>query len=234
MTRFLANLLFIIIFNTGSVLLAAALVPTAFLSAEALRRGSRLWARYYLGCARLILGVRVAVRGHVPQADAIVAFKHQSAFETILTLALFEWPAVVMKAELRRIPLWGLLAARHGSIFVDRGSGGAALRAMVRQARARMAEHRPIVIFPEGTRIPYGETAPIRAGLYALAAATRLPVVPVALDAGRLWPRGLKPRRGTITLAFQPPIPAGLGREAFEARVVAAINADPVSVAVAA
>jgi 1-acyl-sn-glycerol-3-phosphate acyltransferase len=169
------------------------------------------------------------VRGRIPNESVIVASKHTSAYETILTLYLFHHPAVVMKAELRGIPIWGRLSARHGSIFVARDKAGAALKSMIRQARARSAEGRPVFIFPEGTRVPHGSSPPLKAGLYGVYAGLNVPIVPVAHDAGRLWTRGFVKRPGIVTLCFQPEIPPRLPREEMEARVHEAINRDPLT-----
>lgn len=229
---FLRSILFNLAFYIGSIPLAFWLAPAAVISDDALRVGCQAWARWYLWCSRWILGVKLVVRGAVPQSGAIVAFKHQSMYEAVLTLALFDWPAVVMKSELRGIPLWGYLAERHGSIFVERAKGTTSLRSILRQSRDRIARGRPIVIFPEGTRVPPGERVPIRAGLYGIAAGTGLPVVPVALDAGKVWPKGFVKYPGTVTFAFQPDIPPGLPRAEFDRLVEEAINADPVTCAV--
>lgn len=226
------GLLHRLFFYGGSIPLVIGLAVVAPFSEAAVRTGSNWWARWFVTCARLFLGIRLVTRGTIPQSGAIVAFKHQSAYETILTLYLFQQPAVVMKAELRRIPLWGYVAARHGSIFVERGKAGAALKAMMRSARARAAAGRPVIIFPEGTRVPPGQSPPLKAGLFGLYHALNLPIVPVTLDAGTVWPKGWIKGPGTVTLAFGIDIPAGLPREEMEARTHAAINTDPLSVPV--
>lgn len=227
MIAVLRTLLFHLVFYPLSILIAPGIVVAALWSAEGMRQGAHVWAACYVWCARVILGVRLVVRGRIPNESVIVASKHSSAYETILTLYLFRHPAVVMKAELRQIPVWGWLAARHGSIFVARDKAGAALKSMIRQARARSAEGRPVFIFPEGTRVPPGETPPLKAGLFGVYAGLKVPVVPVAHDAGRLWTRGFVKRAGTVTLCFQSEIPPLLSREEMEARVHAAINNDP-------
>lgn len=230
----LRALLYRMIFYGGSVPLVVMAALVAPFSREAIRSAARLWARWFVWCAEALLGVRLEVRGRVPEGQAIVAFKHQSAYETILTLFLFQHPAVVMKAELRRIPFWGYVSARHGSIYVERGKAGAALRTMIREARARIAAGRPVIIFPEGTRVAPGTQPPLKAGLYALYSVLGVPVVPVALNAGAIWPKGWVKNPGTITLAFGPDIPAGLPREEVEARTHAAINRDPLTAPVRA
>ena len=83
----------------------------------------------------------------------LFALKHESAYEAIMTLWWFERPAVVMKAELRKIPIWGAASARQGSIYVDREGSATMLRAMMKAAQAAVAAGRPVVIFPEGTRV---------------------------------------------------------------------------------
>ncbi len=223
----LRGILYRILFYAGSILVAVSGAIAAPFSARAVRLIAHWWAGWFLWCCRVVLGIRLEVRGEVPQSQAIVAFKHQSAYETILTLWLFTHPAVVMKAELQSIPLWGYVSARHGSIYVARGKAGAALKAMIRQARARIAAGRPVVIFPEGTRVAPGNRPPLKAGLFGLYSMLGVPVVPVALNAGSIWPRGFVKGPGTITLAFGPDIPAGLTREELEGRVHAAINLDP-------
>lgn len=225
----LRALLFNLVFLVGSVPLVLLIALLSPFSQEMVRRGSQIWAGWFVWCAEIFLGIRLEVRGRVPQEGVIVASKHQSAYEAILTLYLFHHPGVVMKAELRKIPVWGYLAARHGSIFVERGKAGSALKNMLRQARARAAEGRPVFIFPEGTRVPVGEAPPLKAGLYGVYAGLRVPVVPVAHNAGLCWTRGFAKRPGTITLSFLPEIPPSLPREELESRVHAAINADPLA-----
>jgi 1-acyl-sn-glycerol-3-phosphate acyltransferase len=222
-------LLYHLAFYGGSVPLVLLVALGAPFSEAIVRRGARAWATWFVWTTRVCLGVRLVVRGAVPNRPVIVASKHQSAYETILTLYLFDRPAVVMKAELRGIPLWGFIAARHGSIFVERGRSGGALKGMLRQARARSAEGRPVFIFPEGTRVPPGEAPPLKAGLVGLYQGLDVPVVPLALDSGRVWTKGFVKRPGTVTLAFLPDVPPGLERTDLEARVHAAINADPVA-----
>ena len=225
----LRSLLFNIVFVGGSVPLILLIALLSPVWKEFVRRGSQMWAGWFVWCADVFLGIRLEVRGRIPQEGVIVASKHQSAYEAILTLYLFYHPGVVMKAELRKIPVWGYLADRHGSIFVERGRAGSALKNMLRQARARAAEGRPVFIFPEGTRVPVGEAPPLKAGLYGVYAGLKVPVVPVAHNAGLFWTKGFVKRPGTVTMSFLPEIPPGLPREELEARVHAAINLDPLT-----
>jgi 1-acyl-sn-glycerol-3-phosphate acyltransferase len=100
-----------------------------------------------------------------------------------------------------------------------------ARRTLVAEASTAIETQRPVVIFPEGTRGPHGERPELRPGFAGLYRALGLPVVPIAHDSGKLWPRGLTKRPGTIRFKVGETIPAGLKRDEVEARVRAAINA---------
>jgi 1-acyl-sn-glycerol-3-phosphate acyltransferase len=147
-------------------------------------------------------------------------------FETVEVLAILDDPAVVLKRELADLPLWGRAARRYGVIPVDREGGAAALRRMLKAANDAVAAGRAIVIFPEGTRVLPGEQPPLQPGFAGLYRSLGVPVVPVALNSGRLWPRrSFVKRPGVVTMRFGEPIPPGLPRGDIEARVHAAINA---------
>jgi 1-acyl-sn-glycerol-3-phosphate acyltransferase len=176
------------------------------------------WAHTVLWLLRRLVGLDYMVRGqeHLPAGPAIVAAKHQSAWDTVAISVLIEYPSVVLKRELFMIPVWGWHARRCGMIAVDRGAGAAALKGMVKQARARVAEGRKIVIFPQGTRTAPGVRRAYFPGVAALYAQLDLPVVPVALNSGLFWGRrAFTKRPGTIVVEYLPPIPPGLTRSAF-------------------
>jgi 1-acyl-sn-glycerol-3-phosphate acyltransferase len=146
-------------------------------------------------------------------------------YETLEMVRLTRLPVVVMKKELADIPLFGFLTRQYGVIPVERTAGARALRAMVAAGKDAIASGRPVIIFPEGTRVPPGEAPPLRAGFAGLYRALGLPVVPVAVDSGRLWGRGLIHRGGTVTFKVGETIPPGLRRDDAERQVHAAINA---------
>jgi 1-acyl-sn-glycerol-3-phosphate acyltransferase len=145
-------------------------------------------------------------------------------YETIQMLRVAQTPVVVLKHELADLPLFGWMTRRYGVIPVDRNAGAKALRTMLTAARRAIADRRPVVIFPEGTRVPPGQKPELRTGYAGIYRALGLPVVPIAMDSGRLWGRGLVKRPGLVTFQIGDVIPAGLPREEIEARVHAAIN----------
>jgi len=220
----LRSLLFATAFYLGSFVIVTSGVAMVVFDARAVRSTTRRWARYHRWCAASFLGVRGRIEGRLPAGPALVAAKHQSMYETIDMLLLLREPIVVMKKELVDIPGWGWLARRYGVIAIDRAGGAGALRQMLAAAREAVASGRPIAIFPEGTRVMPGETPPLQPGFAGLYRTLGLPVVPLATDSGRIWPRGFVKRPGTIRFRFGDPIPPGLKRQEIEARVHAAIN----------
>lgn len=221
----LRSILFVLIFYPGSVVMVLAALASIPFGQEAIIASSRRWAIWHRWCARWILGIRTRVIGDLPTHGVLYALKHEAMFETIETLVIFHRPVVVMKKELADMFGWGYAARRMGVIPVDRDAGAAAMRHMIAAARIAKASNRPIVLFPEGTRVPHGERPELRAGFAGLYKVLGLPVVPIALDSGKIWPKGLVKRPGIVTLKVGETIPPGLPREEAEARVHRAINA---------
>jgi 1-acyl-sn-glycerol-3-phosphate acyltransferase len=182
------------------------------------------WARFHRWSARALLGISSRIEGARARGPALYAAKHQSMFETLELCLMLDAPAVVMKRELAAIPIWGWAARRYGVIVVDRAGSASALREMMREAKAALDQGRSIVIFPEGTRVRPGEQPELRAGFAGLYRALGVPVVPVALDSGRVWPRSGPKRAGVVTFRFGAPVPPGLPRKQAEARVLNEIN----------
>ena len=222
----LRSTLFTLAFYLGSLIIVPLVLLTGWLlPGQLLFIGPKLWAGWFYWCARWLGGITLRVEGTIPEGPHLFALKHESAYEAIMTLWLFTRPAVVMKAELRAIPVWGAASARHGSIFVDRAGSSTMLRAMMKAAQAAVANGRPVVIFPEGTRVAVGQTPPLAAGFAGLYKMLKLPVVPIALDSGTVWPKAFIKYPGTVTVKIGATIPPGLPRDIVEAQVHAAINA---------
>jgi 1-acyl-sn-glycerol-3-phosphate acyltransferase len=218
----LRSLAFNICFFVWTAAILLAMLPALLLPREATYAVGRLWVRGVFALLAAIVGLRHRMRGleHRLPGPAIYAVKHQSSWETLVFALLLDQPAYVLKRELSLIPVFGWYLLRAGMIPVDRAGGGAALKRMIAAARDRVAEGRPLLIFPEGTRTAPGEHRPYHPGVAALYTQLRLPVVPVALNSGLFWRRrSFVKRPGTITLEFLPAIPPGLPRKAFLAEL---------------
>jgi 1-acyl-sn-glycerol-3-phosphate acyltransferase len=223
----LRSLLFNFFFYGWTVLCVVIGLPLLFGPRSGIYYLGRFWARPILAALALLCGLRHEVRGreNLPEGAVLIAAKHQSAWDTIIFSIVLWDHSFVLKRELMWVPLFGLYLASAGLIAVDRKGGAKALKKMVAAARRAATLGRPIVIFPEGTRVAPGQHRPYQPGVAALYGQVGLPVVPVALNSGLFWRRrGFLKHPGTITLEFLPPIAPGLPRKVFLARLEEAIE----------
>ncbi|MGK6354099.1 lysophospholipid acyltransferase family protein [Sphingomonas sp. DT-207] len=220
----LRTLSFSVAFYGLSVPIVLLAPMMALFGQRVFRRWVLAWTQYHAWCARHLAGIRTRIEGKPLTTPALYAAKHQSFFETFELVRMLDAPAVVMRQEYARIPVWGWAARRYGVIVIDRSGSATALRQMMREAKAASAEGRSVILFPEGTRSAMGETPRVQAGLAGLYRAVGLPVVPVALDTARVWPKHGPMRPGLVTFRFGDAIPPGLKRDEIEARVHREIN----------
>lgn len=224
----LRSLLFEAAFYAWTTLVALySLVPMALNRRAHIFAMNAFWARSLNVLLRVICGVTIVIEGreHIPAGPALVAAKHQSLWDTAIIFDLFGNPAVVMKKELLKIPIYGWLTRIQGMIAVDREGGATALKQMLKDARDARDAGRKIVIFPQGTRTRPGEAAEYQSGVVALYRDLKLPVLPIALNSGVFWPKkGTHHPPGTLILRFLPVIPAGLDRDSFMARLETSIE----------
>jgi 1-acyl-sn-glycerol-3-phosphate acyltransferase len=207
------------------VVVMAPLLP---LPRRVMQNAVRVWAHGIVLGLKAIVGLDFEVRGrrHIPAGGAVFACKHQSAWETTVFHVLFPDTAYIIKKELFAVPFWGWYARKCQSIAVDRDGGAAALRRMIRDARTQVAAGRPLVIFPEGTRMAPGARGDYHPGVFALYKQARAPVVPVALDSGLFWGRRQFVRHpGSIVIEFLPAMPDGLDRRQFLAELESRVEA---------
>ena len=166
-----------------------------------------------------MIGITQTVTGdrHLNR-QVLYAVKHQSAWETIIFSWLLAAPAFVLKRELLRLPIIGWFFLKTGCIPVDRSAGMRALREMRAAGQDLAKKGRSMLIFPQGTRVAPGMDQPYEIGVFSLYQAVGLPVVPVALNSGHVWPRNswLK-YQGRVTVEFLEPIEPGLDRKCFMA-----------------
>ena len=167
------------------------------------------WSRLVVALARRILGIGWRIEGgeNLPTQPAVILAKHQSAWETMAFQLIFPPQVHVLKRELLWIPFFGWGLALMSPIAIDRGRGFAALRSIARRGRERLGQGFWVVVFPEGTRVAPGERRAYQLGGAWLAAASGAPVVPVAHNAGLLWPRNAFVKHaGTVTVRIGPVI----------------------------
>jgi 1-acyl-sn-glycerol-3-phosphate acyltransferase len=201
----------------------------AALSIRAARAVSKGFFRTAFALLRVIGGVRIEIRGAVPTGRALIASKHQSMLDVMILFAHLPEAYFVMKLELLRTPIFGWYAKRVGAVAIDRSAGPEARRAMIDAMASPERGGGQIVIYPQGTRVAPGRSAPYRAGVHGLYEATGLPCVPAATNAGMAQPKGLAIRPRTVVMEFLEPIPPGLARapfmETLERRIETAVDA---------
>jgi 1-acyl-sn-glycerol-3-phosphate acyltransferase len=205
-------LIFNIAFFAWTAIAGTVGLPFLVAPRAAAMRFGRFWAQGVLVLLRAIVGLDHEIRGldRIPPGGCIVAMKHQSTWDTLILPIVLGDPACVVKRELLLVPFYGWYAARAGSVSVDRKAGASALRRLVAAARPVAAEGRPILIFPEGTRVAPGAHVPYLPGVAALYQALALPLVPAAVNSGYFWGRrSFVKRPGRIVLEFLEPIPPG-------------------------
>ena len=190
-----------------------------------------MWTRLAINMARLICGVTWKVEGweNLPDGPAVVLPKHQSTWETLwLPSVMPRRLSFVYKRELHWLPFFGWGLASIGMINIDRSRGQDAFEQVVKQGEEHLRDGWWIVIFPEGTRTKPGSTKRYKTGGARLAVRTGVPVVPIAVNAGEVWPRGFFIKRpGEVTVSIGPPIPtAGKTSDQVGAEVEAWIETE--------
>lgn len=222
----LRSLAFMLAFYVGSALFVLAAMAVSLVAPRSIPAVATAWSRFHRFCVIWLLGQKIRVEGDLPKGPYLYILKHESMFETIDLLCLLDRPTIAAKRELFDIPFWGGIARRYGLIPIERSAGASALRALRAAAKATTAQGRAVCLFPEGTRVPHGESPPLRSGFAGIYSLLKLPVVPIAINSGRLSPRGkFMKRPGTITYKVGEIVPPGLDRDEAEARVHTAINA---------
>jgi 1-acyl-sn-glycerol-3-phosphate acyltransferase len=213
---------FNVLFYLNLILHVIGAIPTYALPRRAFMAMAKSWGYTSGWLLRVVAGTRVELRGleKIPPGALLVAAKHQSVWETFTLLTLFDDPAYIFKRELQWIPVFGWYAWKSRMIPVDRGARGGAMVGMIARAREEFSRGRQIIIFPEGTRTSPGAPPAYKSGVAQIYAACGVPCIPVALNSGLYWPRRKFLRYpGTIVLEVLDPIPPGLERDEFAARL---------------
>lgn len=213
----LRSILFNIFFFGGSLVISTCLLFTLLLPRKkCVPLVSEIYGGYITWIEKYIMNLHLEIRGweHVPKDKPfILAAKHQSAFETLKLPFMKElrYPTIILKKSLSHIPLWGWYTIAMGQVAIDRGSGMDAMNSISRGCQRAIGEGRPVIIFPQGTRVPVSAIVPYKIGLAKVYRDLDVAIVPMALNSGVFWGRNaFFKKSGTVVFEFLPPIPAGL------------------------
>ena len=216
----LRSLLFNIFLYTGIVTVFLIALPTLFLPAKFTLLFGKFLGYYVVFIVRIILNTKVEFKGteNIPKTEKyFVASAHQSMFETFALQSILDYPVFILKKELLKIPLFGLYLKKIKSIEIIRDTTTKDnLTFFGRVAAVIKNENRPLLIFPQGTRVKVGENVPFKKGVGRIYEALNISCVPIALNSGKVWPKnGIVKYPGKITISFLEPIEPGLNRDEF-------------------
>jgi len=216
----LRSLLFNFFIYTGIILVFLIALPSLFLPAKITLLFGKFLGHYIIFIVRIFLNTRVEFKGieNIPKTEKyFVASAHQSIFETFALQSVLDYPVFILKKELLKIPLFGLYLKKIKSIEIVRDTTTKDnLNFFDKVANIIKNEKRPLLIFPQGTRIGFDDRVPFKKGVGRIYEALNICCVPVALNSGKVWPKqGMVKYPGKITVSFLKPIEPGLSRDEF-------------------
>ena len=214
------NFLFSLIFFTGIIFISIIFIPSFFLPKQIVLFGGKLMGYWTSFCLRLMLSVKILIKGEeniIKDEKFFIASSHQSMFETFYLQTIFNSPIFILKKELLSIPIFGWYLKKIGSISIKRNKVTKEnLDFFTDITRLIRSSDRPLIIFPQGTRVPPNERPPFKKGATRIYEKLNISCQPVAINYGFVWPkRGLKKSNKTITISILKPISAGLSKEKF-------------------
>lgn len=217
------SFLFLVFFNLWGAIIPIIYFPAFILRSSKLAdHGAKVWTAGNLWVLKKLCKVdyKIIGRENLPKNEPfIIACKHQSAWETIVMHMIVNRPVYVYKKELEMIPFYGWYLKVMSGIKLNRKGGASALKSLIKQSKDYLAKGQKIIIFPQGTRVPYGADAqkyPYQVGISALYLNCAVKVVPAALNSGLYWPKHqMKKNPGTVVIKFLAPINPGLKKQEF-------------------
>ena len=220
----LRSLIFNIFLYTGIISVFLVALPTLFLPSKFTLFFGKFLGHYVIFLTRFFLNTKVIIKGihNIPKNEKyFVASAHQSIFETFALQAVLDYPVFILKKELLKIPIFGLYLKKIKSIEIARDvTTKDNLNFFVKVAGIIKNENRPLLIFPQGTRVKIGDEVPFKKGVGRIYEALNISCIPIALNSGSVWPKkGIIKYPGKITISLMEPIKPGLKRDEFVERL---------------
>ena len=214
------NFLFSILFFTGIIFISIIFLPSFFLPKQVVLMGGKLMGHWASFCLRFVLSVKISIKGKeniINNEKFFIAASHQSMFETFYLQTIFNSPVFILKKELLLIPVFGWYLKKIGSISIRRNKVTKDnLRFFNDISKIIAKSNRPLIIFPQGTRVLPDERPPFKKGASRIYEQLNVTCQPVAINSGYVWPKkGVKKANKTITISILKPIPSGLSKEEF-------------------
>ena len=214
------NFLFSILFFTGIIFISIVFLPSFFLPKQVVLMGGKLMGHWASFCLRFVLSVKISIKGReniINNEKFFIASSHQSMFETFYLQTIFNSPIFILKKELLQIPIFGWYLKKIGSISIKRNKiSKDNLGFFDDVSKIVSTSNRPIIIFPQGTRVLPTERPEFKKGVSRIYEELSISCQPIAINSGYVWPKiGSKSSNKTITISILKPISAGLKKEEF-------------------
>ena len=216
----LRNILFSIFFFSGIILISILFLPALLLPQRVVLFGGKLMGFWTGICLKIFMSTKIKILGKeniIRDKNFFIAATHQSMFETFYLQTLFKSPVFILKKELLQIPVFGWYLKKIGSISIDRNKVTKDNLGFFDDiVKIISNSKRPLIIFPQGTRVKPGETPPFKKGVAKIYEKIKIPCQPIAINSGLVWPKkGTKNANKTITISILPKVDNGLSRDEF-------------------
>jgi len=214
------SFLFSVFFFSGIVLISLIFIPTFFLPKKIVLFGGKIMGCWTSFCLQIFLSTKIIIKGKeniIRNQKFFIAASHQSMFETFFLQTIFNSPVFILKKELLMIPIFGWYLKKIGSISIKRSKiSKENLGFLDHISKQINSSNRPLIIFPQGTRLLPDDRAPFRKGSSRIYEELKIPCQPIAINSGNTWPKkGLKRINKILTISILKPIEPGLEKEIF-------------------
>ncbi len=214
------NFLFSIFFFSGIILVCIIFLPSLFLPQNIVIFGGKIMGHWSAICLRFFLSTKIIIKGKeniIKNEKFFIASSHQSMFETFFLQTIFNSPVFILKKELLKIPILGWYLKKIGSIYIDRNKVTKENLGFFDQISYLIkSSNRPLIIFPQGTRLAPDDRTPFKKGASRVYDELKIKCQPVAINSGNVWPKKgkLKPNKN-LTISILKPIESGLNKDIF-------------------
>jgi 1-acyl-sn-glycerol-3-phosphate acyltransferase len=214
------NFLFSIFFFSGIILICIIFLPSLFLPQNIVLFGGKIMGHWSAICLRFFLSTKIIIKGKeniIKNEKFFIASSHQSMFETFFLQTIFNSPVFILKKELLKIPIFGWYLKKIGSIYIDRNKITKENLGFFDQISYLIrSSNRPLIIFPQGTRLTSEDRTPFKKGASRIYDELKIKCQPVAINSGNVWPKKdkLKPHKN-LTISILKPIESGLNKDIF-------------------
>ena len=214
------NFLFLLFFFLGIILISIIFIPSFFLPQKIAFLGGKIMGYWTSSCLRIFLSTKITIKGKeniINNNKFFIAASHQSMFETFFLQTIFNSPVFILKKELLTIPIFGWYLKKIGSISIKRNKiTKENLSFFDDILKLVSSSNRPLIIFPQGTRLLPNDRTPFKKGVSRIYEESKIPCQPVAINSGYTWPKlGFKKANTNLTISILKPIEPGLNKEVF-------------------